>query len=73
MAIHGKTWQYMVIHGGIWHYIAIHGNTWQYMVVPETHNAFNAREYSLLPYLETVVTNIHFQQNGCRSITMQMF
>ena len=24
--------------------------------------AFNAREYSLLPYLETLVTDIHFQQ-----------
>ena len=28
--------------------------------------AFNAREYSLLPYLETLVKDIHFQQNGCR-------
>ena len=24
--------------------------------------AFNAREYSLLPYLETLVADIHFQQ-----------
>ena len=24
--------------------------------------AFNAREYSLLPYLETLATDIHFQQ-----------
>ena len=24
--------------------------------------AFNAREYSILPYLETLVTDIHFKQ-----------
>ena len=32
--------------------------------------AFNGREYSLLPYLETFVNDIHFQQNGCRAIPM---
>ena len=26
--------------------------------------AFSAREYSLLPYLETLMKGIHFQQNG---------
>ena len=34
---------------------------------------FIGREYSLLPYLETLVTDIHFQQNGCCAITMQVF
>ena len=33
--------------------------------LPETHKglklSFNAREYSLLPYLETLVNDIHFQ------------
>ena len=35
--------------------------------------AFNDSEYSLLPYLETFVKDIHFQQNGCRAITMWWF
>ena len=35
--------------------------------------AFNGREYSLLPYLETLVEDIHFQQNGFRAITMWWF
>ena len=46
---------------------------------PETHKGWNvqltfdAREYSILPYMETLMTDIHFQHNGCRAITMQMF
>ena len=34
---------------------------------------FNAREYSLLPYLETFMKDIHFQQNVCRAINMWWF
>ena len=31
----------------------------------------NAREYSLLPYLETLVEDINFKQNVRRAITMR--